>query len=202
MNFWRRKEDSHRLAIPYSEAAGVVSRIGATYAEQVEAGEFVKRAAILPCSVEFAKDCFKTAYEIEYPTMEVKIKDFYQHVYSEMAYFIDDGTYKAYATFLDIVVQNRISWESRLGRVGDQAFYRNLIAGIHTQLKTREEIWEELRKNEKDCKNADLIVLAEVLGYCASTFRALSGEWAAFANFVAFRHKLGKVCKGVLRNGS
>jgi hypothetical protein len=131
------------------------------------------------------------AYEKEYLSLPNNLRDSYQFVYGELAFFIDDTLCKDFNDSLDVAAKCRFERERSLGIAKYEASSRRFIASVTVKIESRKEIWNHLA-HEKTCPRQHLLLLAEVLAYCADSYRAMDEEWGSFANLIAYQNKKSK----------
>jgi hypothetical protein len=142
----------------------------------------------LPCSWFAARECFLVAYEREYLALPEQLHGSYNLVYSELSFFVDDDLCEDFDRSLDIAAKCRSERLRTIGIQEDEALCRQLLASCTVKAQHRQEILTHLR-HEDTCPRVHLLHLAETLVYCSELYRAMSHEWAAFANLVAFKTK-------------
>ena len=168
------------------EASEMVSQVGNVYADLVEHGKLVKSRSDLPCSWYRARESFMLAYESEYSVLPDSLRDAYQQVYAELAFFVDDEIAERFGISLEIASRHRIERLREVGIMEDERTARLMIASISIKIQEREAIWQRL-SDEESCPRSELLLLFETMTYCGEMYRAMWDEWAAFANLVAYR---------------
>ena len=149
-----------------------------------ESAPAVKPRSRLPCSWFATREQFFAAYKSEYSVLTKQLHDSYQHVYAELAFFIDDDDMARFDSSLDVATKHRIERMQKAGIAEKEEFARRDLASSTVKIQTRQQIWDRLRA-EQTCPRSDLLVLAETLSFCGTLYRSMYDEWAAFANFVA-----------------
>jgi hypothetical protein len=96
------------------------------------------------------------AYEEVYPTAPERLKDFYQHVYRELSFFVDDDLYRSFNSALDVAAICQWEEAQKRGTSQDLAFYRTLIANQGVIAQSKEEIWAGL-VHEATCPKQHLV---------------------------------------------
>jgi hypothetical protein len=167
-------------------ASDIVSEVAAIYVELNDQSVLVKTCSSLPCSWFAVRECFMTAYKAEHLQLSETIRNSYHHVYRELAFFVNDGLWNDFNASLAVAVKCRSERLRKMGVPEDEAFCRRMIASPTVTIEDRKAIWERLRR-EETCPRDDLLRLADTLTYCGEMYRALSDEWAAYANFIANR---------------
>lgn len=187
--FWRQRSRRDDSDISNRDLGEVVSQIGEIYADFCEQQQLVKPRSSLPCPWYVAREYFMVAYEEVYSRAPERLKDFYQHVYRELSFFVDDDLYKRFNAALDVAAKCRWEEAQKLGRSSDLASCRRDMAGLWVIAQSDEEIRACLA-HVATCPKQHLILIAETLIYCTRLFQAMDAEWVAFANLVAYRKRL------------
>jgi hypothetical protein len=188
--FWNKLIRNEMTEISSLESRKIVSRIGVLYADLNDRSQLVKPRSSLPCTWFSARESFFVAYRTDYPQLSKELHDSYHHVYSELAFFIDDEDSTRFALSLDVAAKCRSERMQKLGLAEDESFCRKFIASPTIKIQSRKEIWDQLAA-EKTCPGDHLLFLAETLCFCGTLYRAMYDEWVAYANFLAYQNKKG-----------
>ena len=186
--FWKQKHPNKLANFAPSDATEIVSQVGGIYAKFCDQAQLIKPRSSLPCSWFTVRDCFMTAYEIEYHQLSEDLHNSYSHVYAELAFFVDDELCNQFNTSLNVAARCAAERLQKAGVQQNEASLRRFIASDTVKIKNRDAIWESLAQQET-CPRDNLLVLAETLSYCGEMYRSISNEWSAFANLVEFRSK-------------
>jgi hypothetical protein len=184
--FWKTRKSAD---VANLSAGEIVSRVSEIYADLNEQDCLIKPQSKLPCSWFGARESFMVAYQTEYLNLSEELRHGYHHIYRELAFFVDDDLCEQFNASLDVAVRCRSERLKEIRVFEEETRSRNKIASQSVKMQNRKEIWEGLA-HEKTCPRNDLLVLTEILAYCAGLHRAMWDEWAAFANLIACRKKM------------
>lgn len=186
--FWKQRTKNKKPDIDPEYASDIVSQVGGIFASLNDRHQLIKPRTALPCSWFAVRECFMVAYDADYLHLPDELKNAYDQVYGELAFFVEDELCAEFNISLDVVAKCRSQAFKNIGAKEDVASERRRLASELVKYKDRKAIFESLA-NVEACPRRDLLLVAETLAHCGELYRAMSAEWTAFASLISFRKK-------------
>lgn len=190
--FWKKQTKAINSEIDVDYAVEVVSKVGGIYAEMSESRHLIKSQSDLPCSWFSVRECFFASYKNCYQSMPKEIKDSCSHVYKELAFFVDGDLYKIYKKSFKDSIDCIIREQKEMGVNYDRKTIRSLYFSTPLMLGKRgDDLLAYLSNRCKTCSEKDILIITEVLTYCAELRQAMHQEWIGFINIIPIQQGFG-----------